>query len=256
MIKIAVPDNDYFKILTENLKEVSAQYDLELIIAKENKIDELLINEEADIALMNPLNYGKLLLNGEYGLIPTTCISALGYSDLIKIYFGQNLKSITKLGIGNEEPFLELIAKIILMEKYNFDVTVSRFTGNKEDALKQYDAILTYDKIENYSSSLDLSEEWTDTFEYELPFGFWVSRVSENAEKYAEITRAIAAKNLPNAQSMHEDIRKAETNYEREGEIKYLFDNKTEDAIDNILEILYQLGYLEEMTDSKISENN
>ncbi len=229
---------------------------MEIVFGEEDSIAELLSISEADIALLNPLSYGKLLLNGEYDLIPTTCISTLSYTDLEKIYFGNNLIEINSLGLPEPNNFLEIITKVILQEKYNFEVTSNLFEGSAVEALDKFNAILTNEKISDNFNSLDLTEEWFDTFEHELPLGFWVARPGENSELLTQITREISAQNLSASQSVQENVSKSNTSYEREGEIKYTFDTKTEEAIDNILELLYQLGYLEEMTDAKISMNN
>jgi predicted solute-binding protein len=254
-IRIAVPTKKYFKPLIDNFDKIKDQYDLELLIAPEDKVAEMLMEGEAEIGLLNPLDYGKLLLSNEFEIIPTTCLSAASYSDLEKIYFAENLTSISSIGLETKDPFLELITKITLLEKYNFETNSSIFEGSAEKALKKFDAVLSSEIIPGKPNSLDLTEEWFDTFEYELPLGFWVTRMDADTKTFAEVTLKIAKEELPDTLPMVEEVKKADTNYEREGIIKLQFDRSTESAIDDILELFYQLGYLDEMIDAKISQN-
>lgn len=254
-IKIAIPDKEYFRPLVGNHSFLVQAEEIDITFLPEDDIPELLDKGFADLALLNPLNYGKLLLNEEYDIIPTKCLSGVSFSELEKIYFAENLTGISSVGINEKSSFLEIISKIILQEKYNFETQFNPTKGSLQEALLLFDAVLTSQKIPGKINSLDLTEEWFDTFEFELPLGFWVAKKSDNLEKFTDLTHKIAQENLADFVPLWEEIQNSSTNYEREGRIKYQFDSDTEAAIDQILELLYQLGYLDEMTDSKISLN-
>ncbi|OGU58887.1 MAG: hypothetical protein A2X64_01930 [Ignavibacteria bacterium GWF2_33_9] len=254
MIKIAVPNKNYFKILIDNFSNKASEYGLELMQTSETEIEKLLVNDQIDIALLNPLNYGKSLLSDEFELIPTTCLSGVNFTDLEHIYFSKNLVNIHNLGIKENEKYISLITKIVLSEKYNFEIITDTYENAANDFHK-FDAILTDEKIEGNQNHLDLCEEWHDAAEYELPLGFWVAKKGHDAELYAKIINEIASDELKDQSLVNENIVKTHTTYKRDGFIKYKFDTDTENAIDNVMELLYQLGYLKEITESKISQN-
>lgn len=253
-IKIAFPKKEYYKVLIENFQEIEKKFDLEMIFCNDKEAADLLKTGGADLALLNPLTYGLILQSDEYKLLPSTCISAINFTNLEKVYFAENLKFISTVAMESDDLFIALITKLILLEKYNFETKTSVFNGKVKDALKQYEAYVTTKTCDKTHSPLDLSEEWFDTLEYELPLGFWVIKNDSDSDSdlMMNITKELSKEELPYSIKVNEHILENETDYQREGEIKYQFDSQTETAIDNIMELLYQLGYLDDIADSKI----
>lgn len=251
-MKIAFPKKEYYKVLIENFQEIKNKFDLEIIYCNDKEASDLLKTGGTDLALLNPLTYGLILQSDEYKLIPTTCLSAINFTNLEKLYFAENLKFISNVAMESNDLFIALITKLILLEKYNFETKTSVFDGNVKDVLRKYEAYVTTKTCDKTHSPLDLTEEWFDTLEYELPLGFWVIKNDSDSELMMNITKELSKTDLPFSIKINEHIHENETDYQREGEIKYQFNSQTETAIDNIMELLYQLGYLDDIADSKI----
>jgi predicted solute-binding protein len=252
-IKIAIPDKIYLKPLINNFPEVTSKLDCELIFKDENEIVDLLKKSEIDIGFLDPLHYGKLIMDDEFDLLSSTCFSAKGFTKFANIYFKENLVAIHTLAINNKEDYIATIAQILLEDKYNFDIKIEQFKDVLNYIPQECDAVLTTTDKQISEHSLDLTEEWYDNFEFELPIGFWVTAHQDDTELFKFLTNEIFDKNLNKKEEVLEEVHTRNAHYERSGEINYQFTDNTEKAIDDVLEILYQLGYLEEITDTRIS---
>jgi hypothetical protein len=249
-IRIAFPEKHYFKPLIDNVSKVISDYDTNIEFVNEEKAMKMLDSGEVELAFLNPLTYGNLTSLENFSILPTTCLSAANYSNLEKIYLNDNLKVIETFGIHSDTFFLEYITKIILIEKFDFDIKAEYYDDIAEYNLFKFDAFLSEENISTLKS-LDLTEEWFDSFEFELPLGFWVAKKNADTEKLKEITFKLATNDLENVR-VYEEVHNGDLEYEREGFIKYRFDAQTEKAIDEILELFYEMGLMEEMKDSKV----
>ena len=253
-IKIAVPKGKYIENLISNLVETSKHYDLELIYSKENDIPNLLLNKSIDLALMNPLNYGKILESEPFRIVPTTCIAADGFSKLATIVFEENLIELKKIAVPEKDSFLAIATKIIYDEKYDFGIKLIEQSDEKPKNTNDYDAVLSYEKDMEKPGTMDLTEEWADNFEFAMPVAFWVMSEKADTEHIKKITNSLTKKDLTNPEVIHEHYHSGALSYERQGEIHWNFYTEFEKIIDDTLELLFQLNYLKLLSDSHIAE--
>ncbi|HRT67681.1 MAG TPA: hypothetical protein P5216_02960 [Bacteroidota bacterium] len=251
-IKIAVPKGKFINNLIENFEHTKDQYNIELIYSKEMDIPNLMLNNDVDLALMNPLNYGKILEISPYKIISSTCIAAEGYSKLATIIFGDNLTKIENIAVTEKNSFLAIATKIIYDEKYDFNIKLIDQDNSKSKELNTYDAVLSYEKDIKETGTMDLTEEWTDYFGIALPIAFWVVPDKSNIEQMIQITRQLIKKDINDPEVINEQYKSNETSYERQGIIHWHFYSELEKAIDDTLELLYQLNYLNLLSDSHI----
>lgn len=252
-IKIAVPTGKYINNLIANIDEASKLYDLDLIYAREKDIPTLFLNHSIDLALMNPLNYGKLLETNPYSILPTTCIAAQGFSRLATIIFEANLIELKKIAVLDKDSFLAIATKIIYDEKYDFGIKLIEQNSGKSSGGNTYDAVLSFEKDIENPSTMDLTEEWTDNFALEMPLAFWVIPENTDIELMKNITLSLIKKETPNPEVIHEHFHSGALSYERQGEIHWRFYPELEKAIDDTLELLFQLNYLKLLSDSHIA---
>ena len=253
-IKIAVPKGKYIENLISNLVETSRVYGVELIYSKENDIPNLFLSKSIDLALMNPLNYGKLVETEPFHIIPTTCVAANGFSRLATIVFEENLIELKKIAVPEKESFLAIATKIIYDEKYDFSIKLIEQTLDKPNNANDYDAALSFEKDIEKTGTMDLTEEWTDNFEFAMPLAFWVMSEKADAEQMKKITNSLIKKDLANPEVIFEHYHSGALSYERQGEIHWNFYPEFEKVIDDTLELLYQLNYLKLLSDSHIVE--
>ncbi|MEN6296121.1 MAG: MqnA/MqnD/SBP family protein [Chloroherpetonaceae bacterium] len=253
-IKIAVPEGKYINNLIANIDAAKNKYNLELIYAKEKDIPQLLLNKSADLSIMNPLNYGKLLETEPFRMLPTTCINALGFSRLATISFKEDLMELKKIAAPDKDSFLAIATKIIYDEKYDFGIKLVELSKEEKKSSISFDAELSYEENIEYPSTMDLTEEWSDNFNYAMPIAFWVISESADVELMKNITQELILKDLPNPQVIHEHYHRGAISYERQGLIQWQFSPELEKAIDDTLELLFQLNYLTLLSDSHIAE--
>src|SRR5690606_37960920 len=101
-------------------------------------------------------------------------------------------------------------------------------------------------KLFDINSTLDLSEDWFESFKIKLPIYFWVVIVDEEnltLEEYQDITNNFCFKN---------DETITSSNNEREGRIIRNWEEDAEDVLDNTLEVLFYHNVAEEIHACKI----
>jgi len=252
-IKIAVPKGKFINNLIENLEQTKEHYSIELIYSKETDLPNLILNNEVDIALMNPLNYGKILELNPFKIIPSTCIAAEGYSKLATIIFEDNLAKIKSIAVPEKDSFLAIATKIIYDEKYDFNINLIEQDSSASKSLTTYDAELSYEKDIEKTGTMDLTEEWTDYYESALPIAFWVASEKSNIEQMMQITRHLIKEDISDPEIISEQYQGKEISFERRGIIHWNFHYELEKSIDDTLELLYQLNYLNLLSDSHIA---
>jgi hypothetical protein len=252
-IKIAIPKKEYLFPLLSNFENSKKEFDFEILFANEEQIAEMLLEQKIDIGFLDPLSYGNLLLKDDFEILPTTCLSVLGFSKLCTIYFSNNLVEVSYLIANKNDAFLATIAKILISEKFNFDPEIKYLSDSLPSELKSNEAIVLTEQNNNFPISIDLSEEWEDSFETILPIGFWVIKANQIDTNYKQLTKSLFLYNDAPVLPIVEEVHTQKAHYERQGEIYYTFSESIESAIDNLLELLYQKGFLDEMTDSKIN---
>lgn len=255
-LRIYFPSNDYLSDLTGNFDALSRKF--EFVRIDENiDIIEALNDNKVDLALINPYIYAQISSELDYAIVPTKCKAALGFTGIAHIYFAEFLREINTMAYTNNNQYLQLISKIVLKEKYLFEPQTTNVEDIKIDDLKKFDALLTTKKLENLKNSLDLTEEWFDTFEFPLPIAFWASSVNLDIEDISEITNLMFHSSTSD-NNVYEYTEIGDTYYEREGLIANDFSEEIFNSIESTIQLFYQIGLIDNIKDVKIlgSEEN
>lgn len=255
-IKIYFPSNEYLENLTTNFDKVQKKYEIIKIDEKVN-LKEALNQNEIDLALVDPITYANISSEIEYSIVPTKCLMAAGYTGIGSIYFAKYLREISSIAYCPNNKYLALLSKIVLKEKYSFEIEATELEKVSLGDLKNYDAILCTEKFDESPNSLDLTEEWFDTFEYPLPIAFWIALENFDYEGISKITELLYNPQEKDNQVL--DKHKTPTSqYERSGLIINDFSDEAIKSFEEIIQLFYQLGYIEDMKDIRIlgSEEN
>ena len=249
-IKIYIPKNDYLAELVKNFGYISSKYELVQFDTNDNII-EAFNNNEIDLALVDPLTYAQITSEFDYYIVPTKCLSAIGYTGLATIYFGQNLRSIQSLAYCSPNEYFSILSSILFNEKYSFEVKTTKISELSIQTLENYDAILSTQKFSKYKNTLDLTEEWFDTFETPLPIALWIV-----SEQYAKDVIKEITNNLFNYQDNEnltiKIVDDAPNQFGREGTINYNFSDEFVNSFNEIIQLFYQLGIIDDMKELKI----
>ncbi len=135
-----------------------------------DRIEWLLLEHQADIALTSPLLFGKR--EGDLVLLPGACLTAGGSTNDVQLYFREGLRSIETLGYYGAPGIDTMLAQIVLKEKYGMKPRLQPVTQLHIDALTTVDALVRTSTEPGYlfppDAGLDLIDEWFDMTQ--LPF--------------------------------------------------------------------------------------
>lgn len=152
--------------------------------------EEMLLADTADVIITSPLEYATSLGVVDYALVPEFGIMTGGFAGLLNLMFKQGLTSINTVAVKQPHGFAALVAKIILLEKYDIEPRFLPFPSHStlDQMLAVADAVLLAgdDAIFDASgtrSMFDLSDEWEDMAETMLPYLVAWGRVGKITEQ-------------------------------------------------------------------------
>jgi len=248
-LKIAVPDNKYYERLYKNSNEF-----IEIIPVKEEKIITLMVTNRVDGALLNPLSYGIIRNNLDIRVVNSHCLSAVGFTNLSKVLFKSDIKRIKSIGARNPNLYLSIMSKIMLAERYGIELDITETDKEAEGILDEFDTAIILD--ENYSnpSSIDLTENWSDSYSQVFPIAMWCLRSDIDLNNFSQVFDDLYDNTCPiNEKITEENSKNENVSYgRREGELIWKWDKLMEEACDNVLEILYYHQYISEIYDIKM----
>ena len=131
---------------------------------------ERLLQDELDAGFIGPIDFARN--SSDFGLYPSLGVASRYDSRTVVLCLHQNLRKINSVAIGVVSSSDIILAKIILSEKFEQDVTIVPMLGSVEQMLSKADAALLAGNAALSSPwngpKLDLVDEWTDMTE--LPF--------------------------------------------------------------------------------------
>jgi hypothetical protein len=222
-------------LLREN---ISSNEDFQLVNLKQTEIEEKIRNGLLDGGLVDPITYSNLKKNVDVRIIPTTCLFLEDYSDTFGLKITNSHKELNKLSLNFESEYLYNISKILLNERYEIDIMNVPSNGGSE---------IVYD---NSQATLDISEDWYESFKYALPMLFWVVKYEDGKVPVEDYI------NLFNAISISENEVKSTPDNTRMGRIIRNWETICENSLDETLELLYYNNLVNELQCSKIFIND
>lgn len=249
-LKIAVPDNNIFKRLYANDNPA-----IEIIPVKEDNIMKLVSMNRVDGGLLNPLSYGVIRNNLDIRVINSYALAGFGYTNLIKVLLKPGIKKIKSVGVSKEKTYATIMTKIMLAERYGIEIEPEETSKNNEDIIKDYDVAIILDENYYNPNTLDLTENWTDSYAEPFPFAFWCLRADIDLPNAEEIFDSLYQQEKPKTEEVKEKINNIEAE-PRVGELIWRWDKNLEKSCDNVLEILFYHQYLGEIFDIKMYNQN
>jgi len=251
-IKIAIPDNPIYSRFLTKKDEVCNKYDVSIFELDDSKCFELFLANKVDALLTNPLTFGLHVGKADMSIIPEGSISASGFSEIGSIIFRKDLKTFNTLSTTDKESYLFHTAMILLSEKYDMEPEVIVSEGSGAEMLESSDAAFILEKSSANNNSLDLGEEWYDTFEMPLVLGFWVCKTEEQLENLGEVIKELCDFDGKNEIDIVEEIGSDGETPKRQGKISYEFNKEFEDALAQTFHFLFYHQLIPEIPDIKI----
>lgn len=253
-IRIGIPDNPFYKDLTENFEKIKDNDNLQILRLPDEELEDFVLNHRVDLALINPITYGRGVRRVDFRIVPEACVVAQGYTEMLSLQFNAGLDSISTCG-APDKSFLVQMAKILMMERYDIKLDLDVIKDEQEKVLTNHDASITYGRSENSPSSFDITEDWLDQFKYPLVLGFWVVFNEEEPEGVNDFINILKADNIGDEKLTRskDDTFKLEG---REGKLIYKWDDNVEASLHLLIELLYQYKLIPEMAAVKLLDRD
>lgn len=250
-LRIIVPANFPAPEIIANIESVCIDKGFELIKIDEHSVSEQFLRNRGSLALLSPIGYGKGVKSADYRIIPTLAAGLVAYSGRASLYFKSGLTTLNTIGAEYPDDFMMVIGKILLSERYDISAELKRKKGSVGEILNDLDAAMAYGIDTNYNS-MDISEDWFESFEIPLPIGVWVCRNEEEPVDVVELTKLFAMDELPEEIEIDVNHTSYNNNGEREGRLITHWNDDMKSAFEQTLELLYYHRILPEIPAIKI----
>ena len=249
MINIAVPNYKFLEPMLYNLKKVEKDSNIRVLEVNPNECFDLFLRNSVDLALFTPLDYGKIIKNADVRIVPQSCFALEGYTGVFSFYFKSGLENINDIPSPMHEDYLSTIFKIVLAEKYEIYAELIKSKNSISEMLDEYKLCFHYGSDDEIANSMDLSEEWFDSYESILPVCFWVVRNEEEPENLEDFL--ISIKQYYNEEII--PVSKPVDDVEnRTGNIIIKWNDEIEKSLESVLDMLYFYQYIPEIPEIKL----
>lgn len=249
-LTICAPKHSYLLPILANASIYCAEHGHNFIEMSEKQCIDALYTGKADIALINPLDYA--LSKAQMLAIPTFAVFAESYTGISSIHFSNTSSSLDTIGLESDD-FLMNIGLIGLTEKYDLLMQKSIIQSNldKTSILEHYDSAILWNSPSTISGALDITEEWSDYNDFPLPIAFWACKDEDFAVDLREITKQLAADDLPEIETITDSAEHADE-IGRIGSLLYHWKDDFKEHIMSIQHILYYHQMIPEIRDVHI----
>lgn len=228
--------------------------------ASEKECAILLKNHRVDAALISPLHYGLAATEVDYRIVPATGIFLEGYTNTASIWFAPGLSQILRFVALAPDDFIVTAGRILLAERYGLCPEYISATADTllNEFLREGCAIGYRSDIAT-EPSLDVSEDWLDSFDAPLPVAVWACRQDDDIPAdLPEIIRGLAAEDIDYEMPIVEHIcNVSERGHEepRSGLIRRQWNASATEDFTSVLNLLYYHQLLSVIPEVKFWEN-
>ena len=143
---------------------------------------ERILNGECDAALIGPIEYARN--SSDFSLYPSIGVSSRGESRSIVLCINRNIRKISSIAIGVVSSSDIVLAKIVLSEKFEQEISFAPVIAPVEQMLAKADAaLLSGNAALNQSwdgPRLDLVDEWSDMTDLPFVHNLCAARTEKN----------------------------------------------------------------------------
>lgn len=250
-LTFAVPSGDIFSPLVAR----SGEHRI-ITAANENECAALLKNHRADAALISPLHYGIAATEVDYRLVPATGIFLEGYTDIASIWLKSGLSQFPRFVSSAPDDFIVTVGRVLLAERYGLRPECIYASADmlSSEFLREGCAIGYRGDIVAIPS-LDITEDWLDSFETSLPVAVWTCRQDDDIPNdLPDIIRGLAIEDIAVDIPMVEHIC-GDSDYKREvlrsGIIYRQWKDSSIEDFETVLDLLYYHQYLSVIPEAK-----
>jgi len=235
-MKIAFTKNQISELLVRD--NLGINNDLSLINIEQDEIVKKLSNGLIEAALVDPATYSKLKKNNDVRIVPCSALFFEDYTKTIGLIITESKSELNKLSLPFSSYYIFQVAKLLLAERYHVSIMDVPSIGGSEIVMN------------NENATLDISEDWYESFKFKLPLLFWVVKYDDGKvllEDYVNIFNSI---------SLTQDEFFTTEDQTRQGRIIRHWDKECEESLDETLELLFYHNIVAELFCSKLYSND
>jgi chorismate dehydratase len=241
------------------LKESADTFEL---VANSNPENVKLLREDKlDAAFLSPIEYARHF--NIFSVIPNIAVSSEGFSKTISLFFKEGLKEIKSIATDLKNPSEMVLAKIVMLEKYDINPQFIQQTGNLNDMLEKADSALiigepNLSSLKEFQNKLDLVDEWYDITELPFVHGFWISREGKLTPGEIELIQKSAsygASHLTEIAALFRDYQTDEL-VEYLSAFHYELNSRTESGLSEYLRMAYYHHIIDDLPEIKFLKEN
>ena len=228
--------------------------------ASERECASLLLNHRVDAALISPLHYGLAATKVDYRIVPASCVFLDGYTDVGAIWFAPGLGEIRRCVSASPDDFLVAAARMLLAERYGLHPEI--IPAGRDELMRVFlreGCAVGYAGDIPAASSLDISEDWLDSFEVHLPLAVWACRQDDDLPAdLPDIISSLAAEGLPDETPVGEHFCDNPDHHhdgEREGIIRWRWNAGAVGALETTLDLLFYHQLVPVIPEAKFWKN-
>ncbi len=245
-IRIGVIDNPIYEPLYSELEKAKEKYDIQFFKLDEKSIVDLFFARRLDLALLSPLGYAKGVKKADFRIIPTNALSTIGLTNVASTYYKPNAKNVANVGSPNPEEFLMEIGRILMAERYDLVFDLKKSSTDLQESFKEFDSIIKFGKEDIEAVTMDVTEDWFDSYQMPLPLAFWVCYSDEISIPFVEVTE-----NLTNLKEKFVELQ-LENKHNSESEFMWKWDDDVFNATEQVLQLLFFHKVLTEIPAVKV----
>ncbi len=235
-MKIAYTKNEISELILRD--NIGVNSDINLINIEQDEIVKKLSNGLIEAALVDPITYSKLKKNNDVRIIPCSVLFLEDYTNTLGLNITSESSELNKLSLPFKSDYLYQISKLLLAERYQITIMDVPSMGGSEIV------------VNNELATLDISEDWYESFKLKLPLLFWVVKFDDGKVLVEDYV------NLFNSISLTQDEVFSTDDQTRQGRIIRRWDNECEESLDETLELLFYHNLVDELFCSKLYSND
>ncbi len=255
-MKIIISNNSLLKPLYKNIPAESSP-----LILSDIKCIEELKKKDFSLALVSPLIFSMIIGEEDLRIVPTKVLVIEDYSNSVTIRIKNNRERLEKIYFDNLNEYIIIVTKLVLAERFNISPVLSNsideadlvvncnISNNNNNNNNNLEKNKIKSKNGDDTFTIDLTEDWYDTFEVPLVVGFWIVNAENVLSDTADnLTNSFADEELQDK----ELIISKNDEYQRFGYKYWVWNEKFETALEEIFDTLYYYNYAPHIADIKI----
>jgi hypothetical protein len=247
-MRIAIPDTPYTRPLTERAEAVCAAKGWTLTVTSEAKCATLLRTQSVDLALLSPLGYASAVGRTDERIIPGPTVSLMDYTNIAGVRFLPGAVDVVRSVADEPEAYAVVMMGLLLAERLDAPITVKPRADESDP-----EAELVF-AAPGKPLALDLGEEWFDATDLPLPMAMWVclGELEDDDIDFRSIVNDLCTADLPEQTAVSEMPEPGADTFPREGALLYRWSPEVEEAVGEVIELLFYHQLIPEIAKVKL----